>query len=220
MRPMLAAAFMFSLAAGYPCLAETETAVGLIRVVTGKVSLDGLALGNEAVGILTLDPGQTLRVEQGLLELELLPGAYLRAAEDTEIRLLSKNPEQITVELLGGQAILTGSKKLLSNITVQYAGSSARFSQTGYYRWDAVAGPEARLTVVKGKALLETPSGGHQLKAKQAIALTSPAAVEKVRQINKDELMEWSRQRQDDYVLSRRRQKGFADLAIPGTIRQ
>ena len=220
MRPIPAVAFMLCLGLGYsPCFAEAEPAVGLIHVATGELTLDGSALGNTAVGILTLDPNQKLRVVEGLLELELLPGAYLRASEGAEIQLLSKDPQRIQVEVLQGPAILAGSKKLLSNVALEHAGNSAEFSDTGYYRVDTPAGSEARLTVVKGKAVVETPTGSYKLKAKQSIALTRSGSVEKV-QIDRDELMEWSRQRQDDYVLSRRRQKGFADLAIPGTIRQ
>jgi hypothetical protein len=203
-----------------PCFADDEQPVGLIHVATGKLTLDGSPLGNEAIGFLTLDPNQKLRVVEGLLEVELLEGAYLRAAEGAEIRLLSKDPQQIRVEVLEGPAILAGSKKLLDSIVVEHAGNAVRFSDTGYYRLDVAAGTEARLTVVKGRALVETPAGSQQLKGKQSIALTGAATVEKVRKIDKDELMQWSRDRQDEYVLSRRRQKGFADLAIPGTIRQ
>ena len=221
MRPMLAAVLLLSLGlVSSPCHADDEAPVGLIHVATGRLTLDGLPVENGAIGFLTLDPNQKLRVVEGLLELELVDGAYLRAAEGAEVRLLTKDPENLRVEVLAGPAILAGSKKLLDSVILEHAGNQARFSDTGYYRLDSPTGSDARFTVIKGKAVVQTAAGSHELKGKQSIALAGSPAVEKVGKIDKDELMEWSRERQDDYVLSRRRQKGFADLAIPGTIRK
>ena len=92
----------------------------------------------------------------GMVEMLLNPGAYLRVAENSEFQLTDNTLETLEIKLLKGTGIIeaTGSEdtELSINITTPHA--KMQIVRRGLYRVNVVPGNTTELIVRKGRVLL------------------------------------------------------------------
>jgi hypothetical protein len=104
-----------------------------------------------------LRTGDSVRTgRDGLVEMLLNPGAYLRVAENSEFELTNNSLDALEVRLIRGTAVIeaTGSDdtELAINITTPHA--RMVIVRRGLYRVNVVPGDNTELIVRKGRVLL------------------------------------------------------------------
>ena len=134
----------------------------------------------------------------GMVEMLLNPGAYLRVSEISEFQLKDNTLETLEIKLLRGTGIFeaTGSEdtELSINITTPHA--KMQIVRRGLYRVNVVPGNTTELIVRKGRVLLADShtkiTGGNKV-----IFNSSSFSVAKLRDADKkkDTLEGWSKDR-------------------------
>src|SRR3984893_9035414 len=104
-----------------------------------------------------LSTGDDVRTSRdGLVEMLLNPGAYLRMAENSEFQLTNNSLEALEIKLIRGTGIIeaTGSDdtELAINITTPHA--RMVIVRRGLYRVNVLPGSATELIVRKGRVLL------------------------------------------------------------------
>ena len=140
---------------------------GLIQHIQGRVFLDGRSLRLAAKGFLQMEDRQSVRTEQGRLELLLSPETYLRLGENASLRMEKNLLADIWLTLDGGSALIEVVQTIKGNpIRVHMTASVVEIQKEGLVRLDADAGQvrvyggsalvargEERITVKSGKSV-------------------------------------------------------------------
>src|SRR5579863_10434411 len=79
---------------------------GMIAKVQGSVFLDDKAVEDSATHFPDVKEKQVVRTEDGLAEILLTPGVFLRMGEHSSIRMVSNRLIDTRVELLTGTAVV------------------------------------------------------------------------------------------------------------------
>ena len=141
--------------------------------------------------------GKTLRTEEGRAEILLGPGSILRVAPFSEVRLLSDDVSQVTVEVLEGSVIVAVSQ-ILRDCTaeVKYGDATFRIHSRGLYRFDIFPKGERWLRVFQGQGFLVSPAQEQRLRAGQMVVVAN--ASNRITQFDpseEDALDEWNEKR-------------------------
>ena len=78
--------------------------------------------------------------EEGRAEILLTPGVFLRAGENTSVRMISNRLADTRVELLSGDVIVesndsAGDKSRETSVTIQYKDSEVGVDRNGIFRF-------------------------------------------------------------------------------------
>jgi hypothetical protein len=150
---------------------------GTVHFTEGPVYLEGREIHPKFGQFPTLRPGEELRTEDGRAELLLTPGAFLRVAEHSAVRMVDNRLSDTRIEVLEGSVIVECDALLKDNaLTLLYAGSTIRLEKHGLYRVDTVP---AQLRVYDGEAVVESASGDVTLKRGKETALNGVVVAEK-----------------------------------------
>jgi len=146
-----------------------------------------------------LRTGDAVRTgRDGLVEMLLNPGSYLRVAANSEFELTNNSLDDLEIRLVRGTAIIeaTGSEEteLAINITTPHA--KMVIVRRGLYRVNVVPGDATELIVRKGRVLL----AHSQTKIKSGNKVIFNATMFSVAKLNsadkkKDEVEDWSKAR-------------------------
>src|SRR5690348_7131968 len=79
---------------------------GMVAKVQGSVFLDNQALEDSATHFPDVKEKQVVRTEDGLVEVLLTPGVFLRMGEHSSVRMISNRLIDTRVELLTGSAVV------------------------------------------------------------------------------------------------------------------
>jgi len=151
---------------------------GTVHYTEGVVYLDGREIHPRNGQFATLKPGQELRTEGGRAEVLLTPGAFLRVADHSAVRMIDNRLSDTRVEVLEGTAIAECDALLKYNaITLLYAGNTIGIVKHGLYRIDTTA--PAQLRVYDGEAIVESANGELTLKRGKETALNGALIAEK-----------------------------------------
>jgi hypothetical protein len=134
----------------------------------------------------------------GLVEMLLNPGAYLRVAENSEFQLTNNSLEALEIKLIRGTGIIeaTGSDdtELAINITTPHA--RMVIVRRGLYRVNVLPGTATELIVRKGRVLLadthtKIKSGNKVIFSSNTFSVARLDSADK----KKDDLEAWSKAR-------------------------
>jgi len=144
----------------------------------------------------------------GMVEMLLNPGAYLRVAENSEFQLTNNTLESLEIKLLRGTGIIeaTGSEEteLAINITTPHA--KMVIVRRGLYRVNVVPGNTTELIVRKGRVLL-ADSHTRINSGNKVVFNSTSFSVAKLRSADKqkDAFESWSKQRAGTLALANQR---------------
>lgn len=193
-------AILLSLATMCAPVALAQTAnpavPGTINYVEGSASIDGRALNQQSVGSAQLEPGQLLRTRNGRVELLLTPGVFLRAGENSTVKLISPDLLNTQVELDRGRAdVEVDEIHPRNNLQVIVAGAGTRLLKNGLYAFDA---DNRSFRVFKGEAELQEQANGPtpiKVKGDREVQLAAGETIKPVsfdRKQAEDPLYQWS----------------------------
>ena len=131
---MLAASVFLAI----PAAAASNAIPGTLNYVEGQVAVAGQTVTSHSMGSVQLEPNQVLETGQGRAEVLLTPGVFLRAGDNSAVRLVSPDLANTRVEVLRGQAIVEVTELFKdNNLWVMMNGSSTRLDKQGLYAFNA-----------------------------------------------------------------------------------
>jgi len=137
---------------------------GTVNYVEGQASLGGQALSSKSIGSVELRPGESLSTENGMAEILLTPGVFLRLGDNSSVRMVSPRLTNTEVNLSRGRALVEADQLYKANdVRVTVGNATTRLLKTGLYGFDADRG---EVRVFSGQAwVLE---GERQVKVNPA----------------------------------------------------
>ena len=148
---------------------------GTINYVEGQVSLGSQPLNSKSVGSTEMQPGESLTTENGMVEVLLTPGVFLRVGDNSDVKLVSSGLADTEVGVIKGEAMLEVAELHKQNdLRVQEGGVPIRLLKTGLYDFDA-NGSLAR--VLKGEELVPVADKEINLKSDHEINLNEQGKV-------------------------------------------
>lgn len=171
---------------------------GMVAKVQGTVFLDDKALEDSATHFPDVKEKQVVRTEDGLAEILLTPGVFLRLGEKSSIRMVSNRLIDTRVELLTGSAVVESDDVVKdTHVTIACQNASVTMPKAGIYRFNA---DPAQLKVYKGTAEVEL-AGQHTTAptGKMVLLGGDSAALQHFDVEDTDFLDHWNQQR-SEYV--------------------
>jgi hypothetical protein len=166
---------------------------GMVHYIEGSVYANGKVVEPRFGQFPALRAGEELRTEDGKAELLLTPGAFLRVAEHSSVRMLSNRLTDTQVEVLSGSVMVECDELLKDNaLTLVFRGDTIRLEKHGLYR---LAAEPAQFQVYDGVAVIQSDGGQLTLKRGKATSLDGVLAARNFNPQRYDELYAWNRQR-------------------------
>jgi hypothetical protein len=190
----LAVAIMFAAGAtaGYAQQAISAQS-GMVHYVEGSVYVGQKRVESKFGQFPSLKQGQDLRTEDGRAEMLLTPGAFLRVAEHSSIRMLANHLTDTRVEILSGSAMVECAELLPDNsLMLVYHGDNIRLEKNGLYRLDA---DRATFSVYDGQAVVKSDTGQLTLKKGKQTGLNGVLQAEHFNTKIGDNFLAWNQQR-------------------------
>jgi hypothetical protein len=129
---------------------------GVVHYVEGRVFIADQAVQQKFGQFPDLQPGEVLRTEAGRAEVLLTPGAFLRLAEDSSVRMVSRELSNPSFELLSGSVMVECDDLPKGDaLTLRSGDRNIVIEKHGLYRLDAEPG---LLRVYDGKAVVHAGS--------------------------------------------------------------
>ncbi len=171
---------------------------GMIAKVQGSVFLDDKALEDSSTHFPDIKEKQVVRTEDGLAEVLLTPGVFLRMGEHSSIRMISNRLVDTRVELLAGSAVVESDDVLKdTGVTIVCQKGSVTMPKAGIYRFNT---SPAQLKVYKGTAEVEIGEQHTTVGTGKMLMLSGEsAALQHFDVEDTDFLDHWNRQR-SEYV--------------------
>jgi hypothetical protein len=167
---------------------------GLIHYVEGKVTLNGEQVVVKAAQFPEMKEGQQLRTELGRAEVLLSPGAFLRLAEDSAVKMVNNRIEDTRLEVLAGSALLEIGEFNTKEqaVTVRVGNTAVEVQKRGLYRIDATP---PQLRVYDGSAAVVADGQAVTIKEGRQTALTAAVGPEKFDKDKGDAFVRWAARR-------------------------
>ena len=137
--------------------------------------------------------GQTLKTGEGRAEVLLVPGSFLRMAEESSFRLTSNKLSDARLEMLTGGGLLEVSENMEdSKVTIVTRDATISVAKAGLYRIDSEPG---RVRVYMGEALVSYGNGQSALLkgGKELVAGASGWATARFDPKETDPLFRWAK---------------------------
>jgi FecR protein len=149
-----------------------STLPGTLNYVEGQAQFNSNVLNSKSVGE-TLENGQTLSTERGHAELVLTPGVYLRAGDNSSLKMDDNSISNTSLRLLHGHLMVDVTEYHKQNdIRVKEGNATARLLSKGLYDFDL---NDQQVRVFKGKAVVYEGDQHVMLKGGHDIALAENA---------------------------------------------
>ncbi|HOQ46870.1 MAG TPA: hypothetical protein PLA43_13635 [Bryobacteraceae bacterium] len=173
---------------------------GLINYVEGEVTLDGQQVEVKLNSVTQLKPSQVLKTGAGRAEVLLSPGVFLRAGEDSSLKLLSDEIVNTRLEMLEGSIIVECVELPKDgSVTVLYKDATVVLGKKGLYRVDA---EPAALRVYDGEATVRQGEQSQTIKKGWLLPLDGLLAAEKFDTKTGDALLRWARRRAEYIAMA------------------
>ena len=121
---------------------------GMLNSFTGEVWINGVAAGPISAGRTTLEIGRAIKTGEGMAELLLTPGSFLRLGNHSELTLEAAGIPGVRVRLGTGEALIE-VLDLQAPIVLEQNGVTAVVRKPGLYDFDA---KHAVMAVYAGEA--------------------------------------------------------------------
>jgi hypothetical protein len=196
-----ALAGILSVGAGFAQQQVISAQSGTVQYVEGTVYAGKNRVERKFGQFPSLQSGEELRTADGRAEMLLTPGAFLRLAENSSVRLVSNRLTDTRVEVLGGTVMVECDELLKDNaVSLILHGDTIHLQRQGLYRIEAAS---SVLQVYKGDALIENASGQKEVKSgKQAVLADTVAVNHFDEAAAKDDLYQWSSQRSSNLAYA------------------
>jgi hypothetical protein len=122
--------------------------LGTLNSFTGEVWINGVAAGPTSAGRTTLEIGHAIKTGEGMAELLLTPGSFLRLGNHSELTLEAASTPLSRVRLGTGEALIE-VLDLRGRIVLEQNGVTAVVRKPGLYDFDA---KRALMAVYAGEA--------------------------------------------------------------------
>lgn len=166
---------------------------GTVHYVEGTVYADGQKVARKFGQFPALKQGGELRTEDGRAEMLLTPGAFLRVAENSSVRMLDNQLSNTRVEVVSGSVMVECDELLPDNaLTLVYHGDNISLSKKGLYRLDAGSG---EFQVYDGQAVVGSGADALTLKRGKETSLNGRPQVKGFDIKVADDFLAWNRER-------------------------
>lgn len=148
--------------------ADTNMALpGTLNFIEGQASIQTQPLTTKSVGTADLQPGQTLKTQNGRAEVLLTPGVFLRLDHNSAVKMISPSLTNTEIQLDRGNAFIEVAEiHKQNNLVVKQGDATTQLVKTGLYGF--AAEPDT-VQVYKGEARVTEGDqnvkvkGGHEL---------------------------------------------------------
>jgi hypothetical protein len=170
---------------------------GGVNSVEGKVSVmrragtSGLLLQGDEVQI----GDRVTTGDDGMAEVLLNPGSFLRIGHNTSFEFGSTDLENLKVNLKTGSAIFEVIATEDFKVSVKLPQSEIQLTNSGVFRIDVLADGSGRLSVLKGKAFVGPGLTTQVAAGRTAAIVTGGVSVSKFNKSSIDDLDVWSKSR-------------------------
>jgi hypothetical protein len=166
---------------------------GTVHFIEGAVYVGGKLVEKKFGQFPAVKAGEELETKDGRAEVLLTPGAFLRLAENSSVRMLSTELSDTRVEVLSGSVMVECDQLLPSNsLTFTYHGENIRLEKSGLYRLDA---DRAFFGVYNGEAVVRDDSSQLTLKSGKEASLAGVLQAENFDTKVTDAFYDWSKER-------------------------
>ncbi len=166
---------------------------GVVQYVEGTAYLNDNQVQPRAGEFPNIKENQVFRTSEGMAEVLLTPGVFLRMGENTSIKMVSSKLTDTRVEVLSGSAMVESDDFPKDNaVTLLAKGNEILLVKHGLYRVDADQG---LFKVYDGEAIAKNESGQVTLHKGKQTLLTGALMAENFDPKADDELYRWSDRR-------------------------
>jgi hypothetical protein len=166
---------------------------GVIQYVEGSAYLNDNPVDPKIGQFPNIKENEVFRTTEGMAEVLLTPGVFLRMTENSSIRMVSNKLTDTRVEVLSGSALVECEDLAKDNaIMLLYKGSNMLLVKHGLYRVDADQG---LFKVYDGEAIVKGDSGQLTLHKGKETVLTGALMAENFDTKADDDLYRWSDRR-------------------------
>jgi len=166
---------------------------GVVQYVEGSAYLNDNQVEPRAGEFPSIKENQVFRTTEGMAEVLLTPGVFLRLGENSSIRMVSNKLDDTRVEVLGGSAMVECEDLAKDNaVMLLYKGNEILLVKHGLFRVDAVQG---LFKVYDGEAIVKGESGQLTLHKGKETALNGVLMAENFDPKADDDLYRWSDRR-------------------------
>jgi hypothetical protein len=166
---------------------------GVIQYVEGTAYLNDNPVESKVGQFPNIKDNEVFRTTEGMAEVLLTPGVFLRMTENSSIRMVSNKLTDTRVEVLTGSALVECEDLAKDNaIMLLYKGSNMLLVKHGLYRVDADQG---LFKVYDGEAIVKGDSGQLTLHKGKETVLTGALMAESFDSKADDDLYRWSDRR-------------------------
>ncbi|HEV8039215.1 MAG TPA: hypothetical protein VGP62_10165 [Bryobacteraceae bacterium] len=166
---------------------------GVVQYVEGSAYLNDNQIEPRAGEFPSIKENQVFRTTEGMAEVLLTPGVFLRMGENSSIRMVSTKLDDTRVEVLKGSAMVEVDDLAKDNaVMLLYKGNEMLLVKHGLFRVDAEQG---LLKVYDGEAIVKGESGQLTLHKGKETALNGVLMAENFDAKADDELYRWSDRR-------------------------
>jgi hypothetical protein len=164
-----------------------------LNYVEGQANIADQTIDHNSVGKTTLEVGQSLYTAPGKAEILLTPGVFLRAGDNTSIKMVDAGLANTEVRVDQGHAMIEVDQLYRQNdLRVQEGNVTARIMKPGLYDFDL---QQNQMRVFDGEAMVQVGDKQIKLKADHELAVANvPEKTEKFdkKAFNGDDLYRWS----------------------------
>jgi hypothetical protein len=166
---------------------------GVVQHVEGTAYLNDNQVEPRAGEFPNIKENQVFRTTEGMAEVLLTPGVFLRMGENSSIKMVSNKLTDTRVEVLSGSAMVECDDFPKDNaVTLLAKGNEVQLVKRGLYRLDADLG---LLKVYDGEAIAKNESGQVTLHKGKQTLLTGALMAENFDPKADDDLYRWSDRR-------------------------
>lgn len=168
---------------------------GTVNYVEGQATLGTQPITPESIGILSVDPGQTVRTQNGRVELLLTPGIFLRLGPSAAATMMATTGS-IRMSIEQGEAFLEVDQvHPEADLRILQDGVSTQFTKLGLY--DLTANLHL-LRVLAGETIISDGKKSLTVKEGHEADLTARPLHEKTfdkKEIEAEDLYRWTMER-------------------------
>src|SRR5260370_8454416 len=187
--------------------AAIPPAPGVVNYIEGSASIDGQSVTSKDIGRAQVNQNQILATGQGNDEMLLTPGVLLRAAANTQVRMVSPNLTDTRVEVLSGEAMVEATDlHKENNIRILEQGTSTTLAKNGLYDFDANNG---LVSVYEGKAVVQGDDNQVKVGKGKQVAVAGHLKAVGFDRERHDDLYAWSSVRSQDLSMANLRTAGI-----------
>src|SRR5260370_20121391 len=182
-----------------PARAAIPPAHGVVNYIEGSASIDGQSVTSKDIGRAQVNQNQILSTGRGKAEMLLTPGVLLRAAANTQVRMVSPSLTDTRVEVLRGEAMVEATDlHKENNIRILEQGTSTTLAKNGLYDFDANNG---LVSVYEGKAVAQGDDNQVKVGKGKQVAVAGHLKAVGFDRERHDDLYAWSSGRSQDLSM-------------------